>query len=209
MHFWRDKYFKTLTEAANYASAMPVWAEYGKFCELLEKGLRKDAFAHLESFIESAAKWSLSEKKKFVSWLYSFAYACRDDSYLLIPYPLRVNFLEPTLAEWIVHEPESGEPHRWLGTLDHLDAAIRLDPTDEIARERMASHICGGVGNALSYLSCSKYYAGNPYEDLQALERVEALIEELSDAEMRAQYYVEMAELREGVRDYLRDKTET
>jgi hypothetical protein len=41
MHFWRDKSFKALTEAANYASAIPAWAEYAKFCELLEKGLRK------------------------------------------------------------------------------------------------------------------------------------------------------------------------
>ena len=74
MYFWRDKYFKTLTEAANYASAIPAWAEYAQFCELLERGLRKDAFTHLESFIESAAKWSLSERRKFVSWLYNFAY---------------------------------------------------------------------------------------------------------------------------------------
>ena len=124
-----------------------------------------------------------------------------------MPHPLRVNFLEPTLVEWIVNKPESGEPHRWLGTLNHLEAAIRLDPTDQIARERMASYVFGGVGNALSHLSCCKYYAGNPYEDLQALEKVEALIEALADEEMRAQYYVEMADLREGVRDYLHGKT--
>ena len=82
MDFWRDKYFKTLTEAGNHSLVNPAWAEYGQFCELLEKGLRKEAFAHLESFIESAARWSLSEKKQFVSWLYSFAYSWREDSHL-------------------------------------------------------------------------------------------------------------------------------
>ncbi|HYG82244.1 MAG TPA: hypothetical protein VD861_17720 [Pyrinomonadaceae bacterium] len=209
MYFWRDKYFKSLTEAANYASAIPAWAEYARFCELLEKGLRKDAFAHLESFIESAAQWPLSEKQKFVSWLYHFAYEHRDDSYLLMPHPLRVKFLEPTLVEWIAREPESGEPHRWLGTLDHLEEAIRLDPRDEIACERMASYLLNGVGNALSHLSCCKYYAGNPEEDLQALEKVESLIEGLSEEGIRARHYVEMAELKEGVKDYLRGKTET
>ena len=209
MYFWRDKYFKTLTEAGNYASAIPAWAEYGQFCTLLEKGLRKDAFAHLGSFIEAAVKWSFSEKKKFASWLYHFAYSCRDNSYLLMPHPLRANFLEPTLAEWIMHEPQSAEPHRWLRTVDHLETAIRLDPTDEISHELLAKHIFDRVGNALSHLSCCKYYAGNPSDDLQALEMGEALIERLSDAEIRARYYAEMAELREGVRDYLRGEIET
>ncbi len=209
MYFWRDKYFKTLTEAGNYASAILAWTEYGQFCELREKGLRKEAFAHLQSFIESATNWSLSEKKQFVSWLYNFAYVRRDHSHLLMPHPLRVILLEPTLLEWIRHEPKTGEPHRWLGTPDHLKAAIRLDATDEIARERMASSLLGGVGNALRHLSCCQYYAGNPSEDLQALEKVEVLIEGLPDAEMHAQYYVQMAELREGVGDYLRGKTET
>ena len=209
MYFWREGYFKVLTEAASSASAIPAWAEYARFCELLEKGLRKDAFAHLESFIESAVGWPLSEKKKFVNWLYHFAYEHRDASYLLKPYPLRVKFLEPALVEWIVCEPESGEPHRWLGTADHLEEAINLDPTDEIARERLANYILAGVGNALSHASCCKYYAGNAEEDLQSLERVGPLIESLSDEEIRAQYYVEMAELREGIKDYLNGKTET
>ena len=65
------------------------------------------------------------------------------------------------------------------------------------------------MGNALSHVSCCKYYAGNVEEDLQSLERVGPLIERLSDEEIRAQYYVEAAELREDVMDYLRGKTET
>ncbi len=139
-----------------------------------------------------------------MSWLHHFAYERQDDSHLLMPHPLRVEFLEPTLVEWIEREPESGEPHRWLYTPDHLEEAIRLDPKDEIARERMASHLLGSVNNSLSHLSCCKQYAGDPEKDLQALGRVEVLIEGLSDDEIRAQYYVEMAELRESVKDYLR-----
>jgi hypothetical protein len=126
-----------------------------------------------------------------------------------MPHPLRVKFLEPTLAEWIVGEPVSGEPHRWLDSIDHLEEAIRLDPKDEIARERMASFLLGGVDGSQSHLICCQHYAGNPEEDLQALEKAEALIEGLSNEEIRAEYYVEMAELRESIRDYLRGKTET
>ena len=209
MYFWRDTYFKVLTEAANYASAIPAWDEYASFCKLIEKGLRKDALAHLELFIKSAAGWPPSEKKEFVSWLYHFAYEHRDDSYLLMPHPLRVKFLEPALAEWMVREPESGEPHRWLGTVDHLEEAINLDPTDEIARERMVNLILGGVGSAQNHLLCCNRYAGNAEEDLHTLENVEPHIEAISDEEKRTQFYMEVEELKGSIRSYLRGETET
>lgn len=207
MYFWRGTDFKTLAEAAEFASAVPAWAEYANFCSLLERGLRKDAFTRLETFIASAAGWPLPAKQEFASWLYHFAHGHREGSNLLMPHPLRVKFLEPTLVEWVVREPESGEPHRWLGSPEHLEEAVRLDPTDDIAREGLARHIFGGVDYSLSHLSCCNRYAGDPEEDLRELEKVEALVEGMSDGEMRAQYYVELWELRECVEDYLRGET--
>jgi hypothetical protein len=208
MHHWRENCFKTLTEAADQASAVPAWAEYAHFCERLEKGLRQDAFGHLKSFIETAAEWPLSEKKRFVSWLYHFAAERPDDSFLLMPHPLRLKFLEPALAEWIVREPESGEPHRWISTIDHLEEAIRLEPTDEIARERMVKLILGGVDSAQNHLLCCNHYAGNAEEDLQALEKVEPHIEAISNEDKRAHFYVEVIELRESIQRYLRGERE-
>jgi hypothetical protein len=144
-----------------------------------------------------------------VSWLYHFANEHRDDSYLLMPHPLRVKFLEPALAEWMIREPESGEPHRWLGTIDHLDNAIALDAADEIARERMVNLILGGVASSQQHLVCCNRYGGNAEEDLQKLEEVESHIEALSEEEKRAQFYVEAAELRESIKSYLRGETKT
>lgn len=35
----------------------PAWREYGHYCLNREKGLRRQAFSHLESFLYQAASW--------------------------------------------------------------------------------------------------------------------------------------------------------
>ena len=203
MYYWRDKTFQALAEAADYASTLPGWAEYGRFCALLEKGLRKDAFKHLSAFIEEAAGWPFSEKRKFVSWLYQFA-SEREDSFLLMPQPLHKGFLEPALNEWVELEPESGEPHRWLGTHEHLKEAVRLNPSDEIARERLANMVFGWVGYSAHDLPYG--YIGNPEEDLHILAEVESVIGGMSDEARRAEYQGELTGLREEICTYLRSR---
>src|SRR5688500_12232733 len=74
MWYWRDEDFSSLSEASRIASDNPAWTEFAKYCELLERGLRKDALAHLSEFIESTLIWSFAERKEFVSWLYHYAY---------------------------------------------------------------------------------------------------------------------------------------
>jgi hypothetical protein len=206
MWFWRDENFKVLAEASRIASSTPAWVEYARYCDLLEKGLRKDALSRLGSFIEIATKWSIEEKKKFASWLYYFAHQNRTIDQLL-PHPLRVNLLEPTLIEWIVLEPEAGEPHRWLDTPEHLEEAIRLDPADEIARERLINWLLSGVDYSTHELPYG--YIRCPEEDLQILDEVEAMICGIFDKEKKAQYQGEVAALRKIVSDYLKTETET
>ena len=206
MYYWRDKSFQVLAEAANYASAVPTWAEYGRFCELLGKGLRQEAFKHLAAFIDDAAEWSFSDKRKFASWLYDFANA-REDSFLLMPQPLQQGFLEPALCEWIEREPESSEPHRWIGTHEHLMEAVRLNPTDEIARCRLVNMVFGWVGYSTHELPYG--YLGNPEDDLRILAEVEPIINGISNDAKRVEYQKGLAALREEIEAYLRATTET
>ncbi len=206
MYFWRNQAFNSLTEAAKAASAIPAWNEYVKFCELLDKGLRKDALTHLTVLIQQAATWTFSEKKNFISWLYNFIQQ-HTDTYLLIPHPLYEEFIKPTFFDWIEREPNNGEPHRWLGTPDHLKTAIRLNPEDEIARSRLAETIINGVGYAVHELPYG--YLGDANEDLQALSEVEANIAEISDKETREGYKRRVTELRESIEAYLNRKAET
>jgi len=206
MWYWRDEDFSILSEASQIASGNPAWVEYAKYCELLERGLRKDALGHLSKFIESSSVWSFAEKKKFVSWLYRYAYPKRFLNQLL-PHPLRVELLEPALAEWICREPENSEPHRWIGGIEHLNEAVRLNPVDEIACHLLANTILGHVGYSTHELPYG--YIGNPEEDLSLLRDAESAINKISDAEKRSEYHDEIMEMRKNIYAYLNGEAET
>jgi hypothetical protein len=173
---------------------------------LLGKGLRKDALAHLASLIKQTVNWSFSEKKDFISWLYYFIQH-RTDTYLLIPHPLYEEFIKPTLVDWIKREPDNGEPHRWLGTPEHLKEAIRLNPRDEIARSRLVERVINGLEYAIHELPYG--YLGDANEDLQVVNEMESVIAEISDEEKRPSYTCRLTEIRESINAYLNRKTET
>jgi hypothetical protein len=206
MWYWRDEDFNILAEASRIASGNPDWDEYAKYCELLEKGLRKDAFSYLSKFIESSSDWSFVEKKEFVSWLYHYAYPKRFLNQLL-PHPLREKLLEPTLAEWVCREPKNSEPLRWIGGVEQLREAIKLNPADEIACYRLADVVFGYVDYAIHELPYG--YIGNPEDDLGLLREVEATISGISDAEIRAEYQGEVVEMRKRIYAYLNGGAET
>jgi hypothetical protein len=206
MYYWRNNAFHSLAEAASYASAIPAWNEYARFCELLARGLRKDALAHLVTFTKQATDWPFPQKKEFISWLYHFAQQ-HADTYLLIPHPLYEEFIKPTLEGWIEREPDNGEPHRWLGTAEHLKEAIRLNPTDEIARSRLAETVINWAAYSIHELPYG--YIGDANEDLQMLNEVETVITEISDEAKRSGYQLRVTEIRKNIKAYLNRKTET
>jgi hypothetical protein len=173
---------------------------------LLGKGLRKEALSHLTTFVNHASRWPFPEKKKFISWLYTFT-TQQTDTYLLIPHPLYEGFVKPGLLEWAEAEPDNGEPHRWLGAYEHLKEAIRLNPTDEIARNRLAEMVINWIGYSTHELPYG--YIGDAEEDLQLLEEVESVIKGSNNEEKRLLYEAEVRELRESISTYLSGVTET
>lgn len=206
MLYWRDEDFGILAEASRIASRNSAWVEYAKYCGLLEKGLRKDALVHLSKFIDSSSNWSFAEKKEFVSWLYHYAYPKQFLNQLL-PHPLRLKLLEPTLAEWICREPENSEPHRWIGGIEHLNEAVGLNPVDEIAYQLLANTILGHVDYSIHELPYG--YIGNPEEDLSLLRDAESAINKISDAEKRSEYQDEIMEMRKNIYAHLNSEEET
>src|SRR5579863_657916 len=132
MHFWRDSHFQSLKDVASEASAVPEWADFATYCTEQQRGLRQQAFVALERFISRVEAAPFEERKRFTSWLLHRAES-RKGYHMLVPHPIRVRLVEPTCAEWIEIEPRSSEPHRWLGTHEHLKLARECDPADEIA----------------------------------------------------------------------------
>lgn len=123
---------------------------------------------------------------------------------MLVPHPLHVRVVEPTLPEWTEVEPGCSEPHRWLGGYEHLKRAIELAPDDEPARRKLVVLILGRVGFASYELPVG--YLGAAHEDLAALSEAEVLLQGLSSDDDRRQLAAEIAEERRLIQEYLRNR---
>lgn len=203
MHFWRKEFFQTLKDVAANAAAAPEWADYAAFCSQYERGLRGSAFVTLERFISSMEHAFFADRRRFVSWLLPQAEG-REGRHMLVPHPLHVRVVEPTLLEWTVVEPGSSEPHRWLGGYDHLKRAIELQPDDTVARKKFVVFILRRVGFATHELPIG--YIGAPNDGLVLLNEAEAALQGLSNGEERENFAEEIAKKRTLIQEYLRKR---
>jgi hypothetical protein len=201
MYFWREDYFKTLKDVAAEARAVPEWADYAAFCEEYERGLRREAFTILERFMSPLARAPFAERRRFVSWLSRRADR-REGRHMLIPHPLHVRVVEPTLLEWTMVEPQCAEPHLWLGGYDHVRRAFELEPDNQLARRKLIILIWARVDFAAYELPVG--YLGNIDKDLATLSEVQELLKGLSNEEDRLSLAGDLAEDRRLIEEHLR-----
>lgn len=199
MWYWRESSFKTLKDVAAEASKTAEWADYAEYCVEQDRGLRRQALKVLDRFISRLKVAPLSERQKFVSWLFHISHA-RDGEHLLMPYPLRKQIVEPTLSEWSESDPTASEPHRWLGGYDHLKHAIQLNPFDEIARRKFIDCILQSVEQATHELPFG--YLGSPHDDLALLREAETALLDLPAEDERNRIAARISEERKWIEGY-------
>jgi hypothetical protein len=202
MLFWRDDYFATLKDVAAKARAVPSWSDYADYCVEHERGLRAEAFTILERFIASMECASFAERQRFVSWLSRQADG-RDGRHMLIPHPLYVRLVEPTLLEWTLVQPLCSEPHLWLGGYDHVKRAFELEPDNQLARRKLIILLWGQV----DFEAYEFGQLGNIEKDLSTLSDVEELLSGLSNDEERLSLAADLAEDRRVIEEYLRKQS--
>jgi hypothetical protein len=201
IHHWRANWFPVLRGVAQEAAQHESWAEYGRYCEQLERGLRKQALVTLGAFVEQIERAAFVDRRAFVSWLLHHVDGTRAAE-SLVPHPLRQRVVQPTLAEWLTAEPRCSEPHRWLGGYEHLNEAIQLDPEDEIARRKFVSLVIEQTENAAHELPSG--YLGDVEEDLGRLREAERVGLLMTSPEDRRQAIAHVRALRERIEKWVR-----
>ncbi len=87
---------------------------FKKFCSLKEKGLRKESFKVLSSFIDEAKTWDNHAQQNFACWLFALL-ETSDDIHHILVHPLEMDLLKPLLESWMKNNPEDPRPYRWYG----------------------------------------------------------------------------------------------
>ena len=88
MWFWREDYFRTLTDVACEAAKLSKWEDYAAFCSEYERGLRAQAFTTLARFMLALERAPFAERREFVSWL-MHATDGTSGVHMAVPHPLR------------------------------------------------------------------------------------------------------------------------
>lgn len=189
---------------ASEAAAVAEWRGYAAYCTQRELGLRKSALLSLDDFIKNMGAASLDERKRFVSWLMQRSYNGNALNFLL-PHPLIKQLIDPTLEEWKAVDPQASEPCRWLGGYDNLKTALKLNPADDIARQKLVKMVVIGVAYEAHELP--KGYIGNAREGYAELVEAAQEAFKLADPEDRRQALSKIATLKDQIKAHIARET--
>ncbi len=184
MFYWRKDSFEKLATLQELLAQHPELTEYCEYLRLLDRGLRRDALARLPLLLQALAAPDSSRRRAIASLLLRVTE--HEPGHRLMPQPLLVGFIEPTLAEWRSACPQDPEPFRWSKSIDDLAFALSLDPGCDYTRRKLVLRILGHVGYAAHELPAG--YLGEAQDDLELLRFARQEASLLQDVDARAKY---------------------
>jgi hypothetical protein len=159
-YYWNRDNFAGL---ASLSSALRVDSRLERlaaYCELREKGLRREAFAQLDAFLKEAASWDVPVQRALAVHVLE-AHWKTPDVHQFLTAPLRERFLERVLEEWRAADANDPVPARHLALLHGerslLAEALRLNPKDDAVRAALAGILLCLVDHATHHLVEGKF----------------------------------------------------
>ena len=200
----RDQNIALLTVRTS-ALKNPEWIDYADYCFDRERGLRKQAFKHLDRFLKSTENWTIERKIEFLKFLFPFFEKFKDADYGPFPQPLRDILIKPTLINWCETEKSDENPFRWYGKYfhseEHLFKALKINPSDDLARQELLGKWTYEIYYSVHHLP--EGYIGEPIEDIKLGEKIKEHISKLTTQELRQNWTKEAEEDLELVRNYI------
>ncbi len=178
-HYWNRENFEGLLALAAALRTDARLEHLARYCELRERGLRRQAFAELDAFFANAKTWSPA--------------VCRDvaltilelnrrtpEAHQFLSVPLQRKFIEPVLVAWRAEEPTNAIATRELGLFgrdqDTLRAALAMNPQDLEVRAAIVEALLQFVSYATHHL-VEGLFIGDEADAASALDEAAALLE--------------------------------
>lgn len=183
IHYWNKSNFESLIQLAAQLRQTKELAGLADYCELREKGLRKQALASLRRFLDESAALAEERRLELAIYLLELHWGL-PEAHQFLTHPLRDEFILPTLRK--AARP-GNSAFRNLALLqtqlgweeeerNALNLALQHDPSDIMVRRKLASMLLNEADFAMHHLheSC---FIGSEDDCRTALDKAAALLE--------------------------------
>jgi hypothetical protein len=182
-YYWNRENFEGLTSLSLELRTDSRLESLARYCDLREKGLRRQALAELRTFIGQTRSWDVTARREAATRILD-AHWKMPRAHWFLTEPLRKQFLEYVLEEWRAVEPENPVPTRYLALLCHdrklLYDALAMNPKDDQIRAMIAAQLIKFVDYATHHL-VEGVFIGDEAEAEAALEEAAGVLKEVSD----------------------------
>lgn len=204
MHYWNKSNFEGLLQVAEALSADERLSSLAEYCRNRERGLRRQAFSALESFLAASEQWESSYSRGACQEVLEL-HARTPEAHQFLSQPLLTRFIFPVLEAWLADDPDSQTALRWLGILrrdsELLNRALALSPADVPVRRRLADWFLSDVDHATHHLVESRLL-GDLEETKQALSQARAVVSAAPDSAPFADLSAEISEYQALLEDW-------
>ncbi|MDQ1144040.1 hypothetical protein QE429_000867 [Bacillus sp. SORGH_AS 510] len=164
---------------------------FKEFCQYKEKGLRKEAFKSLDTFLNETKDWNAVKKRAFISWLFGW-FEKSDDIHHVLVHPLEEKLLKPTLNDWMVEDSEDPKLFRWSGLflktddhLTHLEKALELGgKREQRVLEEIINYYIYSIEFSFHHIN-EDAYLGEIHEDQEILLKIDCLSTKVEDTQSK------------------------
>jgi hypothetical protein len=184
IHYWNRENFEGLVSLAGVLRADPRLEDLAAYCDLREKGLRREAFVRLEAFLEQMQRLEVAVQRELALQVLN-AHWKTPEAHHFLTVPLREKFLKRVLEEWRAADSNDPVPLRSLALLcwdrDLLEKARLTDPKDDRVRVALARLLVGAVDHATHHLVEGRFI-GDEDEAFAALARAASLLDGVANS---------------------------
>jgi hypothetical protein len=202
--YWNRENFEGLAALASTLREDARLEPLGRYCELREKGLRREAFAELDRFLAGTASWDVATQRSIALTVLA-ANRSAPDAHQFLSEPIRRRFIEPVLDRWREDEPGNAVPLGELGLLRRdqrlLTRALELDPADDRVRAALAAMLLEYVAHATHHL-VEGTFIGSEADAASALAEASDLLAGISDPAAVRYLRYDLEDLRRLLADW-------